>query len=95
MLEGEKEGTMVKVGGIIEMTKKIFTKKSNAEMAFIQIGDEKGITIECVIFPRVFEEYKSLLVQDTVILIEGKLNMKDDRPVIIVEKINPARNLQV
>lgn len=93
-LEGEKEGTMVKIGGIIETTKKIFTKKSNAEMAFIQISDEKGISIECVIFPRIFEEYKSLLIQDTVIVIEGKLNMKEDRPIIIAEKITSAKNLQ-
>lgn len=95
LLEGENEGTHVKIGGIIETAKKIFTKKSNAEMAFIQVNDDRGVGIECVVFPRIFEEYKTLLVLDTVILIEGKVNMKEDRPVIIVERIQSAKNLQV
>lgn len=91
-LEEEKEGTMVKTGGIIETARKIFTRKTNAEMAFISIGDEKGITIECVIFPRVFEQYKSLLINDNVIVVEGRLDLKDERPVIIADKIYPAKN---
>ncbi|MDP3941649.1 MAG: DNA polymerase III subunit alpha, partial [bacterium] len=93
LLEEEEEGTIVKVGGIVEMAKKIFTRKSNAEMAFVQISDEKGIGIECVVFPKVFEQFKNLLIQDTVIIIEGKLNVKDDRPVIIADKIIPAKKL--
>ncbi len=94
-LEEEKEGTIVKVGGIIETARKIFTKKTNAEMAFISVGNEKGVTIECVVFPRVFEQYKSLLINDTVVVIEGKLDMKDDRPVIIANSIHAAKNLIV
>lgn len=94
LLEGEKEGTVVKIGGIIETAKRIFTKKSNAEMAFIQLSDDKGIGIECVIFPKVFEEYKALLIQDTVIIIDGKLNIKEDRPVIIAERIRAATRAQ-
>lgn len=89
----EKEGTSVKVGGIIETSRKIITKKTNAEMAFISIGDEKGVTIECVIFPRVFEQFKSLLINDTVVLIEGRLDLKDDRPVIIADRIIEAKNI--
>lgn len=95
LLEGEEEGTIVKVGGIIEAAKKIFTKKSNSEMAFISLGDEKGITIECVIFPRVFEQYKSLLINDSVIVIEGKLDYKNDKPVIIADRIHSAQNLRI
>ena len=88
VLEEEKEGTLVKIGGILESARKIFTRKSNAEMAFIQIADEKGVSVESIVFPRIFEQYKSLLTTDTVILIEGKLDMKEDRPVIIANKIS-------
>ncbi len=93
VLEAEKEGTQVKIGGIIETFRKILTKKTQAEMAFLSLGDEKGVTVECVIFPRIFEQYKSLLITDTVIIIEGKLDMKDDRPVIIAERIYNAKSL--
>lgn len=87
LLEGEEEGKSVKVGGIIEIAKKIFTKKTNAEMAFITLGNEKGITIECVIFPKIYELYKDLLIQDQVVVIEGKLNTKDDKQVILAERV--------
>jgi DNA polymerase III subunit alpha len=87
-LTEEKEGTKIKIGGIIEMTRRIFTKRNNSEMAFIAIGNERGVSIECVVFPRVFEQYKHLLVKDTVIVIEGKLDTKNERPTIIAEKIS-------
>lgn len=93
LLEGEKQGTFVKVGGIIEATRKIMTKKTNAEMAFLSLGDEKGLTVECVVFPRVFEESKSLLINDSVVVVEGKLDIKDEQPVVIVNKIYSAKNL--
>jgi len=57
-------------------------------MAFITIGDEKGIAVECVIFPKIFEQYKSFLSRDTVIIIEGRVDTKNERPVVIVEKIS-------
>ena len=87
MLEEELSGTRVKLGGILENSKRIFTKKSNAEMAFINISDDKGITIECVVFPKVFQEYKRLLVNDTVIIVEGRLDTKNDKPTIIIDRI--------
>ena len=88
LLEEEKEGTKVKVGGIIESARKIFTKKNNNEMAFLVIGNEKGLSIECVVFPKIFDQHRSLLIKDTVIIIEGHLDTKNDKPTIIAEKIS-------
>ncbi len=92
VLEEEKEGTLVKVGGIIETSRKILTKKTNAEMAFISIANEKGITVEIVVFPRVYEQYKELLVNDNCVVIDGKLDSKDEQPVIIADRISTAKN---
>ncbi|MBI5044761.1 MAG: DNA polymerase III subunit alpha [Candidatus Levybacteria bacterium] len=93
LIESEKEGTLIKIGGIIEAMRKIVTKKSNAEMAFITIGDDKGITVECVVFPKVFEESKTFLITDSVILIEGRLDSKDEQPVVIANKISSAKDV--
>ena len=60
-MEDEKEQTGVIVGGIIEAVKRIFTKKSGKEMAFVTIANENGVTLECVVFPKIFDIYKSLL----------------------------------
>jgi DNA polymerase III subunit alpha len=88
ILSEEKEGTKIKIGGIIESVRKIFTKKNNSEMAFIVISNERGLSIESVIFPRIFEQYKKYLTQESVIIIEGHLDTKNDRPSIIAEKIS-------
>lgn len=94
LLLEEKEGTRIKIGGIIESLRKIFTKKNNSEMAFIVIANERGLSTECVIFPKVFEQYKSLLIQDSVIIIEGHLDTKNDRPSIIAEKISSVNQVK-
>lgn len=86
-LEEETEGKIVKIGGIVETNRKIFTKKTGAEMAFITIADEKGANIEVVIFPKVYEKYRGLIGIDSCVLIEGKIDTKNDRPVILAEKV--------
>jgi len=93
LLTEEKEGTKVKVGGIIESTRRIFTKKNNNEMAFLVIGNEKGLSVECVVFPRIFEQHKSILTRDSVIIIEGHLDTKNDKPTIIAEKISEVNHI--
>lgn len=89
--EGVTNGLQVKIGGIVDQVKRIFTKKTNAEMAFVALSNEKGTVVECVIFPKVYETYRDILVQDTVLIFEGKIDSKDDRPVIIVNTISRPR----
>jgi DNA polymerase-3 subunit alpha len=91
-LDEEKEQTVVTVGGIIEAIRRIFTKKTGKEMAFVTIANENGITLECVVFPKIFDIYKSLLVKDNVILVYGKIDTKNEKPVIIVDKIRGIRD---
>lgn len=87
MLLEEKEGSRVKIGGIIEASRRTFTKKTGSEMAFVVVGDEKGMAVECVVFPKVFDKYKSFLAKDTVVVIEGHVDTKNDKPTIIAERI--------
>lgn len=87
LLEGQNDGIQVTVGGIVDMVKRIFTKKTQSEMAFVGLSDEKGLAIECIVFPKVYEMYRDLLIQDTVLIFEGKLDQKNDKPVIIVNTI--------
>lgn len=86
--EEKTSGLQVKIGGIIEQVRRIYTKKTNAEMAFVKISDEKGISIESVIFPKLYEIYKDILLPDTVVIIEGKVDIKDERPIIIANAIS-------
>jgi DNA polymerase III subunit alpha len=91
-LEVQPEGIRVKVGGILDNVKRILTK-TGSEMAFLSLSDEKGTPIECVIFPRTFEVYKNILVKDSVIVVEGKLDSKNDKPTILIDTITQLDTL--
>ncbi|MFH1833106.1 MAG: DNA polymerase III subunit alpha [Candidatus Levyibacteriota bacterium] len=89
LIPEETEGSKVRIGGLIESLRRIFTKKSNKEMAFLVISDEKGISLECIVFPKIFDQYKNLLREDTIIVIDGKIDTKNEKSIIIIEKIYP------
>lgn len=93
VLEEEQEGSQVVIGGLIDNLRRIFTKKTGSEMAFITISDENGIAVECVVFPKIFDQYKNFLVRDSVIIVTGKIDTKNERPVIIVDKISTLQKL--
>jgi len=80
-----REGMVVVLGGIIEEAKPILTKK-NDQMMFLRLADMTG-TIEVVIFPRIFEEFKKLLVAEKCVAIKGKISNRNDEISLIAEKI--------
>ena len=77
-----QEGKTVKIIGIINGVKKLYTKR-NTEMAFISIEDLYG-NIEAVVFDRVYEKFKNQIVEDNVVMIEGKISIKDEEKVNII-----------
>jgi DNA polymerase-3 subunit alpha len=60
--EEMKEGMVVVVGGILEEIRTTITKK-NDQMAFAKISDFSG-GIDTVFFPKVYEEFKSLIITE-------------------------------
>lgn len=78
-------GISVVVGGIIEDVKNITTKKGDA-MVFMRIADYTD-NIEVVIFPRVFEEFKEILVLENCVAIKGKFSRRNGEPSLIADKI--------
>lgn len=74
------------IAGIIEECKEIYTKAKNEKMAFLRIADLTG-SIECVVFPRSFEEFKKLCMVDQLVMIKGKLSERNDERSIIIDKM--------
>jgi len=74
----------VTIGGIIKRVKKIMTKRSNNEMAFVRIGDLTG-SVELVVFPRVYSQTKSAWINDGIVLVKGKIEEKDKGITLIVD----------
>ena len=80
------QGKKVKVGGIINKIRKVFTKRGNNEMAFVTINDQSG-NLDLVIFPQTFSQVKDILVKDQVISVEGQLEKRENRVSLIVKKV--------
>ncbi|MBU1130161.1 DNA polymerase III subunit alpha [Patescibacteria group bacterium] len=76
----------IKLVTVINHTKIIRTKRNNSKMAFVTIEDETA-KIEAIVFPKLFEQHKDLIVEDKIILIEGKLNDRDGQISLIIETI--------
>ncbi|HWY80214.1 MAG TPA: DNA polymerase III subunit alpha [Candidatus Sulfotelmatobacter sp.] len=91
-LETKQEGIRIRIGGILDNVKRIFTKKGS-EMAFLSLVDEKGLAIECVVFPKTFEIYKNILIKDSVVVLDGKLDTKNDKPTILVDTVTQIDTL--
>ncbi len=82
------DNSHVAVGGIVVAVRQFYTKK-NKQMAFVKIEDLTG-SLELVIFPDLFERYSSMLVEDNLIVVEGRTDLKEEEDIkILVEGIRP------
>ncbi|MDO8594807.1 MAG: DNA polymerase III subunit alpha [bacterium] len=89
MKEEMKEGMTVVVGGIIEELKPIITKK-NDMMAFLRVADFTS-SIEVVVFPKVYEEFKKLLSAESCIAVKGRYSTRNGTPSLIAEKVKELK----
>ena len=79
-------GKNLVLGGVITNIKKVITKKSAKEMAFIEVSD--GISsIEAVVFPTTFEISKQFLNKDEVILIIGRIDKREEELSLVIDKL--------
>ena len=73
-LQDNQEVTLVAM--LSAVNKKI--TKSNAQMAFLTIEDAVG-TGEVIVFPKVYELYRQQIMEDTVVVIHGRVQIDDER----------------
>ncbi len=77
-------GQKLTLGGVITEVKKVLTKKTQSEMAFLTISD--GVSeIDCVIFPKLFVTSKEFLLKDNVILIWGKIDKREETISLVAD----------
>ena len=75
----------VKIGGIISKIKKIITR-TGKPMLFMNLEDLNN-KIEVVVFPRVIERNPSAFQENKIVLVSGRVDMRDGIPKIICEYI--------
>jgi DNA polymerase-3 subunit alpha len=85
-----KDGSFVKVGGLITTVKKILTKKGDP-MAFVGLHDMKG-EIELIVFPKVYEQAKEMLQDGSLALVSAKISKRPGEAVkLLVNSMIPMK----
>ena len=91
---GLEDGMPVVVGGIIT-GRKTKTTKSNNLMAFITLEDIYG-PMEVIVFPTVLSKYSSLLEEESIVLVSGRISIKEEeQPKIICDEVRPLKKIQM
>ncbi|NLS44530.1 MAG: DNA polymerase III subunit alpha, partial [Firmicutes bacterium] len=83
-----KDGDEVAVGGLITSLRKITTRNTGKPMAFFSLEDLTG-TIDIVVFPRVYEESSPIISEDSIVLVEGRLESGEESLKLIANTILP------
>ncbi|MBQ2218100.1 MAG: hypothetical protein II418_04085, partial [Firmicutes bacterium] len=71
-----RDGMTVTIAGIISAKKNLVTKKG-ANMAFLTVEDLYD-ALEVVVFPKSYEKCRDCLEVDNIVLLKGKLDMKEE-----------------
>ncbi len=74
-LNSSSDNKKIKVGGIVTKVQKVITR-NREPMAFMRLEDLSG-SLEVLIFPNIMNSHAELLVTDKILLVEGKVNVKD------------------
>jgi len=76
------DGDTVTLGGMISgITRK--TTKTNTTMAFLTLEDLLG-TVEIIVFPRDYERYRGLIMEDAKVLIKGRVAAEEDKAAKLI-----------
>lgn len=87
-----QDNDRVILGGILAGVNQKVTR-NNSIMAFLKLEDLTG-TIEVIVFPKTLEKIKDLCVTDSLVIIKGRLSLKEDEPPkLICESIEPLEKV--
>ena len=82
------DGQFVRYAGIITSVKKKYTK-TNKLMAFVTIEDLYGLA-EIIVFENAFVQAGNTLVENNIVMVEGRLSIREDEETkIVANKIYP------
>lgn len=88
-MPGNDKRDMV-VAGLISAKKNIITKKGD-KMCFATLEDLTG-KIECIVFPRTFAEYETLLEDDEPLILTGQVNLAESPRKFFPTKIQKLKD---
>lgn len=84
MLKERSDSEWLWIGGIISGISRVTTKKGEI-MAFVSLEDLTG-SVEIVVFPKILEKFRELIVEDCIVKVRGRLDRKEDEVKVIAQE---------
>jgi DNA polymerase-3 subunit alpha len=86
-----RSGASIRFGGIINKVKQTITKRTGEKMAIMMMEDLEG-SVEVLVFPAAYKNVSRFVRVNLAVFVNGRLNLKEERPKIIVEDIVPIED---
>jgi len=84
-----KDNDRVKILGLIASLKRKITK-NDSTMAFVNLEDTYG-SVEVIVFPKTLTENPSLFCEGNIVLLRGRISMREDEDTkIVCESVEPC-----
>ena len=85
-----QDGANVSIVGIIEEIKKMKVKRTGDDMAKLELSDMSG-AFAVLVFHTKYVEYKTLLNENKIVYIEGRVNIdeRSEKAIIYLDKMYP------
>jgi len=87
-LHKHKDEDEVKIVGLIAKVKHTITRAKQEKMAILKLEDLDG-SVELLVFPRAFQKVSRYIQPNSVVLVRGTLNLKEETPKILVNDLFP------
>jgi DNA polymerase-3 subunit alpha len=80
-LRDGREGELKTIGGIVTALNRRYTKRGDLMATFVL--EDLGAALEVMVFPKTMAGYGHLLEEDAIVVVKGRLDVRDDTPKII------------
>jgi len=85
-LNNYKDNDNINLVGLITKIKHTFTRSKEEKMAILNLEDLTGL-IEVLVFPNTFKQVYKELQPNSVVLLKGRLSLKEENPKIIAQDV--------
>jgi DNA polymerase-3 subunit alpha len=91
-LKNHADGEEVKIAGLLAKIKQTVTRAKQEKMAILKLEDLEGF-IEGLVFPQTFQKVSRYLLSGAVVVVKGRLNLKEESPKIVVNDVIPVEEV--
>jgi len=87
-LGASNDGDEIKIVGLVSKIKHTLTRAKQEKMAILKLEDLEG-AVEVLVFPQAFQKVYRYLQPNSVVMVRGRLNLREETPKIIANDLFP------